>query len=115
MATIAYKVLGQIAPGAMETSNTAYTVPAANTAIVSTINVCNQDTSNRAFSVAVVLSGENKSAPNTKNYIAYKTAIPSLDAISMTVGVTLGANDSIVVSSNGSYNLSYSIFGSEIY
>ena len=74
---IVYKVLGQIAPGAADTSNTAYTVPAANTAVISTINVCNQDSSNRAFSVAVVLSGENKTSPNTKNYIAYKTSIPA--------------------------------------
>ena len=113
--TTAYKVLGQIAPGTADTSNTAYTVPASNSTIISTINICNLDSSNRAFSVAVVPSGQNKATPNTNNYIAYKTAIPSQDSIAMTVGITLGANDSIVVSSNNTYNLAFSIFGSEVY
>ena len=113
--TISYKVLGQIAPGTPDTANLAYTVPAARAAVISTINICNLDTSNRAFSVAVVPSGQSVTAPGTNNYIAYKTAIPTQDSIAMTVGVTLGSNDSIVVSSNNTYNLAFSIFGSEVY
>jgi glucose-6-phosphate dehydrogenase assembly protein OpcA len=108
--TVTYKVLGQVAPAAGN-SNTIYTVPASTQTIVSTINVCNPDSTNRAFRLAVVPSGNTLAQ---KHYLAYDTPISNLDSIALTLGITMGANDSVVVYANGSSNLSFSVFGSEI-
>ena len=105
-----YKVLGQVAPAA-NTANTVYTVPAATQTIVSTINICNPDTTNRAFRVAVIPSGQSLAQ---KHYIAYETPIYTADSIALTLGITLGANDSISVYANNTANISFSIFGTEI-
>jgi len=107
---IAYKILGQVAP-ASNTANTVYTVPAGTQAVVSTINICNPDIVPRAFRIAVVKSGESLSQ---KHYICYETPIPTADSIALTMGITLGANDSISVFANSTSNISFSIFGSEI-
>lgn len=107
---IAYKILGQVAPS-LNAANTVYTVPAATQAVVSTINVCNPDSSSRTFRVAVVKSGESLAQ---KHYIAYETAIPATDSIALTIGISLGANDSISVFANSTSNISFSVFGSEI-
>lgn len=107
---VTYKVLGQVAPPA-NAANTVYTVPAATQTVVSTINVCNPDSVARAFRVAVVPSGQSLAQ---KNYIAYETPIPATDAIALTLGVSMGANDSISVFANSTANLSFGVFGSEI-
>ena len=105
-----YKILGQVSPTA-NTANTVYTVPAATSAVVSTINICNLDGVNRTYRVAAVKSGDVLAS---KHYIAYENVVPSNDSISITIGVTLGANDSISVYANNTANLAFSIFGSEI-
>ena len=105
-----YKVLGQVAPAA-NTANTVYTVPAATSTVVSTIMVCNPDSSTRSFNIAVVPSGQTLAQ---KNYIAYATPIALTDSISLTMGITLAANDSISVYANNTANMSFSVFGSEI-
>ena len=53
---ITYKVLGQTNPAA-NTANNLYTVPAATSAIISTISVCNQSTSAGTFKLAVRPAG----------------------------------------------------------
>lgn len=105
-----YKVLGQVAPAA-NTANTVYTVPASTSTVVSTIMVCNPDANVRSFRIAVVPSGQSLTQ---KNYIAYETAIPATDSIALTMGVTMGANDSISVYANNTANMSFCVFGSEI-
>lgn len=108
--TIVYKVLGQ-AQTTANTVTTVYTVPAGNSAVVSTVNVCNQNLSSDYFRLAVVPAGQTLSA---KHYIAYNTVIPALDAISITMGITLAASDTIQIFANTA-NVSFSVFGSEIY
>lgn len=108
---IEYKILGQVAPTANQ-SNTVYTVPAGRQAITSTINICNQDLTVRSCSIAIVKSGETLSA---KHYIAFNLPVPFSDSVGIAIGATLNSNDSIVVSANNSSNLSFCIFGSEIY
>jgi hypothetical protein len=104
-----YKVLGQSNPAAA-TATTLYTVPAATSTIVSTINICNQSVSADTFRVAIRPAGETLAA---KHYIAYNAAIPALDAISLTIGVTLATTDVVTVYA-GAANLSFNMFGSEI-
>ena len=108
--TTVYKVLGQINPTA-NTLTTAYTVPPANSAVISTVAVCNQSATATTFRLAVQPAGATIAA---KHYINYDTSLPGSDTITLTLGITLGATD--VLSANvGSSSVSVNVFGSEIY
>jgi hypothetical protein len=104
-----YKVLGQSNPSAT-TATTLYTVPASTSTIVSTINVCNQGVSTDTFRIAIRPAGATLTAAH---YIAYNTAIPGYDSISLTIGITLATTDVVTVYA-GTANLSFNLFGSEI-
>jgi glucose-6-phosphate dehydrogenase assembly protein OpcA len=106
---VVYKVLGQSNPAAT-TATTLYTVPASTSTVVSTINVCNQAGTADVFRIAIRPAGASLAA---QHYIAYGTAIPANDTISLTIGVTLAATDVITVYA-GTTNLSFNVFGSEI-
>ena len=104
-----YKVLGQLnAPATVPT--TLYTVPAGNSTVVSTITICNQSAASDSFRIAVRPAGATL---DPKHYIAYNTAIPGYDSISLTIGMTLAATDVITVYA-GASTLSFNLFGSEI-
>lgn len=105
-----FKILGQVAPAA-NTANTIYTVPAATQAVISTINVCNPDSTSRTFRVAVVPNGGTLAQ---KHYIAYETPIQSTDSIALSLGLSLGNGDFISVFANNTANMSFGVFGSEI-
>jgi hypothetical protein len=108
--TITYKVLGQINPTA-NTLTTAYTVPAANSAVISTVSVCNQSATATTFRIAIQPAG---AAIAAKHYINYDTSLPGSDTITLTLGLTMAATD--VLSANvGSSTVSVGVFGSEIY
>jgi hypothetical protein len=108
---INYKVLGQSSPTLGQLTDI-YTVPSSNSAVVSTITVCNRDTTNiGAFRIAVRPAGE---AISSKHYISYDTAIPAVDSISLTIGITLAATDVVSVYAANA-NVSFNVFGSEIY
>jgi hypothetical protein len=105
-----YKVLGQSLP----TSNTftdLYIVPAGNSAVISTLNVCNLTASNITFRAMVRPSG-NTISP--QQYVAYDVGLPGQDAISLTLGITLDATDRVTVFSLQG-NVAFNLFGTEIY
>ena len=104
-----YKVLGQSNPSAT-TATTLYTVPAATSAIVSTITVCNQATTAATYRIAVRINGASLTAAQ---YIAYDVSLPANASDTLTLGVTLGAADVITVYAS-SATMSFSAFGSEI-
>ena len=104
-----YKVLGQSNPSAT-TATTLYTVPAATSAIVSTITVCNQATTAATYRIAVRING---AALTAAQYIAYDVSLPANASDTLTLGVTLGAADVITVYAS-SATMSFSAFGSEI-
>lgn len=106
---ITYKVLGQSNPAAT-TNTTVYTVTAGSSAVISTINICNQSAVADTFRIAVVPSGQSIAA---KHYIAYNTSIPAYDSISLTIGITMAAGDTLIVYA-GTATLSFNVFGSEI-
>lgn len=108
--TIVYKVLGQINPSA-NTATTLYTVPAANSAIISTVAICNQAATATTFRLAVRPAGESLAA---KHYLNYDTPLPGNDSITVTIGMTLAATDVVTVYA-GSTTVSASAFGNEIY
>jgi hypothetical protein len=105
-----YRILGQSNPAAA-TLTTLYTVPAANSAVVSTINICNLGTTGAVFRIACRPAGV--AIANT-HYIVYDTALPASDTISLTLGVTLGNTDVISVLANTA-SVNFTAFGSEIY
>lgn len=106
---ITYKVLGQSNPSG-NTATTLYTTPSSTSAVVSTLAICNQSSSNGSFRVAVRPSGATLS--NT-HYIAYDTVIPNNDTIHLTIGITLATTDVVTVYANNAV-MSFSLFGSEI-
>jgi hypothetical protein len=105
-----YKVLGQQNPAAA-TTTTLYTVPAANSAVVSTVNICNLSTTGSTFRLAVSPSGATLS--NT-HFLAYDIPIAGQDSISLTVGMSLAATDVVRVYANNT-SVSFTAFGSELY
>jgi hypothetical protein len=104
-----YKVLGQVAPSAT-TATTAYTVPSATQAVVSTIAVANRGASSATYRIAIRVAG---SALSNEEYIAYDTAITANNSTMITIGITLGATDVITVYASTA-DLSFNVFGSEI-
>lgn len=109
----AYKILGQINPTANALS-TLYTVPASNSAIISSIIVANLNedaNSGGAFRIAANVSGV---ATGNANYLAYSVNVPGRDTVTLTLGVTLNAGSIVSVNANSSL-LSFSAFGTEVY
>lgn len=103
-----YKVLGQSAPAA--TTNTdLYTVPAATSAVCSTLAIANRGVST-TFRVAVRPAGATIA---NQHYIVYDSAISAGDSVFLTLGISLAATDVVTVYA-GTADLSFSLFGSEI-
>lgn len=103
-----YKILGQSNPSAI-TNTTLYTVPSGSSAIVSTITVC-ATTGTDSYRIAAIPSGESLA---TKHYIVYDGSVDFQDSVVLTLGISLGSQDSIVVYANGS-GLVFNAFGTEV-
>jgi len=104
-----YKVLGQAMLGANANVNL-YTVPASTSAIISTLNVCNQSQSNVTFRIAIRPAGVTGTS---KHYIVYDSPIPAQDTIAMSLGMTLGNTD-VITAYSFQGNVSFTVFGTEI-
>lgn len=104
-----YKVLGQSAPAATTQANL-YTVPAATSAVVSTITVANRGAAAGTYRVYVRVAGA--SASNAQ-YLVYDSSLPATSTDTLTLGVTLAATDVISVYASTA-DFSFNAFGSEI-
>ena len=104
-----YKVLGQSNPSAT-TATTMYTVPAATSAVCSTITICNQASTAGSFRIAIRPAGASLAS---QHYIAYDTSIPANDVLTMTIGLTLATTDVVTIYAS-SATISFNLFGSEI-
>lgn len=109
MAT-SFKVLGQAAPSA-DTDTNIYTVPSATQTVVSTIVVANRDDSESNYRIAIRPAGATIA---NQHFIAFDVAVGASDSLSLVLGITLDTTDVITVRSS-SANLSFNIFGSEIF
>ena len=105
MAT-AYKVLGQLKPGA-NTLADVYTVPGSTSAVLSSITVCNQTATNASYSIAIAPNGESA---NDKHFIVRGGVVPQADAIGITLGLTMDAADVVRCNTN-TLGVSFSVFG----
>jgi hypothetical protein len=108
--TTVYKVLGQNAPSA-NTITTLYTVPSANSAVISTVAICNQGAGNANVSLAVCVAN---TTVTTAQYIVKNATCVANDTIFLTVGLTLAATDTLRVNADIA-NVSFAAFGSEVY
>jgi hypothetical protein len=102
-------VLGQATPGAGSLV-TLYTVPASTSTVVSTITVCNQNSSSIKYRISVAIAG---AADTPTQYLAYDTTLPKNAFVALTLGLTLATTDVIRVRSDTA-NVSFNAFGSEV-
>lgn len=109
MAT-AYKVLGQSALTA-ETATDVYTVPSATSAVISTIIVCNRDSSATTFRIAVRPDGDTLA---NEHFLAYDVPLAANDSTTLTLGITVDAADIVTAYAGASSAVSVNVFGSEI-
>jgi hypothetical protein len=86
-----------------------YTVPAASSAVVSTLTVSNLAQTAGAYRYAVVPSGQTLAK---KHWIAFDIPIGANSTDTFTIGVTLATGDKIAVSSDTT-NVSFTAFGNE--
>ena len=104
-----YKTLGQAAPAAT-TSTDLYTVPAATSAIVSTITIANRAATDATFRISQSLTG---AALTDKDYLVYDATIPASGFITLTLGIKMATTDKLRVYAS-SANISFNAFGTEI-
>ena len=105
---ITYKVLGQLNPTS-GSLNVLYQVPAATSAVCSTLVIASFGASSN---VRVAVQPASASIEN-KHYIVYDSAVNQFDSSFLTLGVTLAATDVISVRSSTNSS-SFTLFGSEI-
>ena len=106
-----YKRLGAVAVSA-NTDTELYETPAATSAVVSTISVCNRGSSQATFRIAHVDATAVGSVAN-EDYIYYDVPIPANDTFLITAGVTMAAENIILVRSSSAY-VNFISWGSEI-
>jgi hypothetical protein len=104
-----YKVLGQAIPLANANVDL-YTVPAGTSAIISTVNVCNQTGSNITFRISIRPAGVTGTS---KHFIVYDSPLPAQDTMALSLGMTLGNTD-VITAYSYQGNVSFAAFGTEI-
>ena len=104
-----YKILGQSAPSAT-TATTAYTVPSARSAVISTIVVCNRSATAATYRIALRPGGATLA---DQHYVAYDVSVGGNDSTTVSIGITLATTDVVTIYASAA-TLSFSVFGSEI-
>ena len=87
-----FKMLGQLAP-LPATLTDLYTVPAGRSAIVS-VTICNTSAVGTSYRLSVAVAG---AVDNTKQYLAFDTAIAGNTSYVWNIGLALAATDVIRV------------------
>lgn len=103
------KVLAQSKPIAA-TLTDIYSVPAATSATVSCITVCNQSATATSFRISVAIAG---AANENKQYLFYNVAIGGNDTLTLVLGITLATTDVVRVYATLA-TLSFNVFGVEL-
>jgi ribosomal protein S2 len=103
------KTLGQVDMGAASLT-TLYTVPAATSAVISSVVVCNRNATAITFRLSVRVAAL---ADTPKQYLYYDVPIPGNDTFVATMGITLAATDIIAGYASGT-GASFSVFGTEL-
>jgi hypothetical protein len=107
-----YKILGQSAPTA-STYTKAYTVPAATSAIVSTLTIANRSGNAGVFRVFVCPSSQTAATPANSQALFVDTILDANSSNFVSIGATLATGDYVSVWTNTS-DFAFSVFGTEI-
>lgn len=105
----AYKILGQVNPSANTLSNV-YVTGASASAVISSLTVSNQTSSNASYSIVVRPVSESLAA---KHYILRGAVAPGSDTVIITSGITMGS-DVILAANAATSTLSFSAYGTEL-
>jgi len=108
MAT-SYKVLGQSSPSA-NSDTTLYTVPGFTSVIVSSLTICNRDSSSATYRVAIRPAGETLAA---KHYAFYDVTLDRNSTQAPVLGWALSEGDVVTVRCSTT-SVSFSLFGTEL-
>jgi hypothetical protein len=112
MAT-SYLILGQAAPTSGNTD--LYSSPAATQTVVSTITITNVTGTSANASIYVrKATGTTPATASAANAIALAMPVPANSLQTITIGLTLGAYDTISVGSGTSSALTFQAFGSQV-
>ena len=109
MAT-AYKYAQVQGTASTGTFATLYTTPAATSAVISSLVICNQSTS--AITVRVGLDA-TEGTPGADEFLVYDASVAGNDTVVLTLGITMDASKYLRVSSSAN-TMSFSAFLSEI-
>lgn len=104
-----YKVIGQSRPAAA-TLTALYTVPAATSAVISSLTIANTSATATTARVSVAIAG---AVDALSQYLYYDLNIPGRDTFVATVGVTLAATDVVRVYATLA-TLNFHLYGTEI-
>lgn len=107
---IVYKVLGQQAPAAGVYDTTPLIAAASAQRVVSTITVANRNASADTFRIRVKVGS---AGIDNSQYVAYDVPIAGNSLITLTLGISLAAADSVFAGSAAGY-CSFNAFGSEM-
>lgn len=107
-----YKRLGAINPTA-NTQTNVYVIPAATQAVMSTITICNQSSSNASYSLSLMDSSQWSNPAPVATFLVRGAIVPAADSIILTMGITANAGCILAANTNDG-NISFSAFGSEI-
>ena len=107
-----FKILGQVNPTANTQSNV-YVVPTATAAVINSINIDNTGTANASYSIIIVPSTDNSTAPLPKHFILRGSIAPSGDTVLLDFPLTLPAGTVVAANTNNG-SLAISAFGVEV-
>ena len=105
-----YKVLAQSSP-TLNSNVDIYTVPAANSAVISTASISNLTATPAVVSLAIRPAGQTLS---NVNYIMRNITVSNNDTLLLTLGTTMAATD-VMTANVTTANVSISLFGTEMY
>lgn len=103
------KVIAQISPSATVLTDF-YTAPISTSTAVSSIVICNTNSVDATFRVAIAVDAE---ADAIKQYIYYDMPLLANDSFVATIGITLNSEDIVRVQADTD-NVAFSLFGVEV-
>lgn len=106
----AYKLSQVQGTASVGTYSTLYNTPASTQAVVSSLVITNQASSD--VTVRVGMAG-SASTPGASEWLVYDAVVAGNDTVALTLGITMPANEFIRVSSSAS-TCNFSAFYSEI-
>jgi hypothetical protein len=106
-----YKRLGALDTGAsgVATAEVLYTCPAATSAVLSTVSICNRDSAAATYRVGISTTTSYVDA----GMLVYDASVPANDTIFLTLGITLDATNKYLLVSASTTTVSASAFGVE--